>query len=309
VNDIDDVGPDIEELFHRISELEARVEESKQIEQMLQESEERFRRLTEIAIETVLVVDSQGLIVDAGPRLATMFGYEPHEVIGKSVISLSAAERGEQILKMIRIREASSFEIACVRKDGSSFYAELTSKPALLRGRTMMVLAILDVTARKEAEDALRASIVHEELIQAQAQMLAELSTPLLPISDEVVVLPLVGEVNDERAQQVIETLTQGVIANRAAYAILDITGMAVVGARVVDMLVRAARAVGLLGARVVLTGVRPEVAQTIVRLGTDLGRIVTMGTLHQGVAYALQGHRRAAKSHRAMGSKRRDQA
>jgi len=288
VDEPDVVGPDIEELFQRISELEEHVERAKQVELMLQESEERFRRLTEIAIETVLILDNQGLVTDTSPRIGTMFGYEPDHIVGRSVLELVKPEYADQAVKNIRKREEISYEAECVRKDGSTFFAEVSSKPILVRGRMMQVMAILDITARKEVEEALRASIVHEELIEAQAAMLAELLTPLLPISDEVVVLPLVGEMNDDRAQQVIETLTQGVIAHRASIAILDITGMAVVGSRAVDMMVRAARAVELLGAKVLLTGVRPEVARTIVRLGTDLGGIVTLSTLQQGVSYAL---------------------
>jgi rsbT co-antagonist protein RsbR len=99
--------------------------------------------------------------------------------------------------------------------------------------------------------------------------------------------MPLIGSVDSRRAQQVIETLLQGIAASGAQVAILDITGVPVVDTQVADALIRAAQAVKLLGAQVVLTGIRPEVAQTLVGLGTDLRGIVTRSSLQSGIAYA----------------------
>jgi rsbT co-antagonist protein RsbR len=146
---------------------------------------------------------------------------------------------------------------------------------------------LVDVTERKRAEEALRQSIALEETIQAQNAVLAELSTPLIPISDQIVAMPLIGSVDSRRAQQVIETLLQGIATTGAQIAILDITGVPVVDTQVADALIRAAQAVKLLGAQVVLTGIRPEVAQTLVGLGTDLRGIVTRSSLQSGIAYA----------------------
>ena len=138
---------------------------------------------------------------------------------------------------------------------------------------------------RKQAEAALRAS---EERLRKQEEALRELSTPLIPISDRVVVMPLIGAIDSRRAQQVIETLLHGLANSRADRAILDITGVLVVDTQVANALVAAAQAVKLLGAMVILTGIRPEVAQTLVGLGIDLRGIVTCGTLQSGIAYAL---------------------
>jgi rsbT co-antagonist protein RsbR len=146
---------------------------------------------------------------------------------------------------------------------------------------------LVDVTERKRAEKALRQSIALEETILAQNAVLAELSTPLIPISDQIVAMPLIGSVDSRRAQQVIETLLQGIATSGAQIAILDITGVPVVDTQVADALIRAAQAVKLLGAEVVLTGIRPEVAQTLVGLGTDLRGIVTRSSLQSGIAYA----------------------
>jgi rsbT co-antagonist protein RsbR len=146
---------------------------------------------------------------------------------------------------------------------------------------------LVDITERKRAEAMLRQQIEFEETIRVQNAVLAELSTPLIPISDHVMVMPLIGAVDSRRAQQVLETLLQGIASSGTQVAILDITGVPVVDTQVANALIHAAQAVKLLGAQVVLTGIRPEVAQTLVGLGADLGGIITRSSLQSGIAYA----------------------
>ncbi|MDC0722340.1 PAS domain S-box protein [Nannocystis bainbridge] len=145
----------------------------------------------------------------------------------------------------------------------------------------------VDVTDRKRDENERRR--LQEEIIAVQAATLAELSTPLIPISAKIVAMPLIGSIDPARAQRIIETLLAGISEARASTAILDITGVAVVDTQVADSLMRAARAVKLLGAEVILTGIRPDVAQTLVHLGTNLDGIVTRATLQSGIAFAMQ--------------------
>jgi predicted ATPase/GAF domain-containing protein len=128
-----------------------------------------------------------------------------------------------------------------------------------------------------------------EEIIRAQIERLQELSTPLIPIASGVVALPLIGIVDGERAQQVLEAALMGARKARAKVVIVDITGVRQADAEVASTLLRTGRALGLLGAEVVITGVRPEVAQTLIGLGVDLGAIVTLGTLESGIVYALE--------------------
>jgi len=144
-----------------------------------------------------------------------------------------------------------------------------------------------DTTAEKQCQLAEQQN--KEEIIEQQTAALAEMSTPLLTISDTTVVLPLVGAVDSRRVAQIMETLLQGVAASRASIVILDITGVAVVDTQVANAFIRASQAVSLLGAQVVLTGIRPEVAQTLVQLGVDLRIIITRGTLQDGITYALR--------------------
>lgn len=145
-----------------------------------------------------------------------------------------------------------------------------------------MVGVDINVHARKLAE----------LTIQEQARRILEMSIPLIPISDDVVVMPLIGVIDASRAQQILSSLLEGLSQRRAKVAILDITGVSEMDTHVASVLVGAARAVQLLGARIVLTGVRPEVATLLVGFDIHWGGIVIRGTLQSGIAYATGSER-----------------
>jgi len=150
-----------------------------------------------------------------------------------------------------------------------------------------------DITEAKRIErerDAMR-----EQMLAAQLEALRELSTPLMPIADGVLAMPLVGAIDDARAGRIMDTLLEGISRQSAHTAILDITGVRSVDAQVADALVAAARAAKLLGARVLLSGVRPDVARTLVDLGADLGGITTVPTLQSAIAIVLGQRQRAS--------------
>jgi anti-anti-sigma regulatory factor/HAMP domain-containing protein len=138
---------------------------------------------------------------------------------------------------------------------------------------------------RRESEESAR---LKDEVMQ-QAKAMLDMSTPLIPVSDDVIVMPIVGSLSTDRSQQVLETLLQGVSAHRSRIVIIDITGILVVDTAVAQTLIEATQAVRLLGTHVILTGIRPDVAQTLVQLGIDLGAIITCNTLQSGIERARQ--------------------
>ncbi|MCC6557784.1 MAG: PAS domain-containing protein [Polyangiaceae bacterium] len=152
----------------------------------------------------------------------------------------------------------------------------------------------IDITAQKEAEA--ERDRMREELIRSQAELLAELSTPLVPVAEDVLAMPLVGRIDRARADRVLSVLLEGVGGAGARVAILDVTGVPSVDAEALRALLRAARATRLLGAEMMITGVRPEVARAICAEGEGLGGVTTCATLRQGIARAMAGGRRPAR-------------
>lgn len=140
-------------------------------------------------------------------------------------------------------------------------------------------------TAKQATEEAQK---VQQQLIHAQRDALRELSSPLIPISDDVVIMPLIGTIDSQRASQIMEALLEGIARYKAKLVILDITGVSTVDTQVAQALIQTAQAVRLLGAQVMLTGIQPQIAQTLVHLGVELPDIITRGTLQAGIGYAL---------------------
>ena len=182
---------------------------------------------------------------------------------------------------------ASELEVAQVKLQGSNqrLQAEVASQLEELR-KTNARLEV-ELTERRLIEES-RAAL-QEEVIQVQRARLAEMSTPFIPITDEIMVMPLVGVMEEERAEQVLATALEGVAANQGRVVIIDITGVQRVDANVASALVRTTQALRLLGSQAVITGIRPEVAQMLIGLSLELGDIVTKGTLQSGIAYALK--------------------
>ncbi|HEY1016092.1 MAG TPA: STAS domain-containing protein, partial [Herpetosiphonaceae bacterium] len=129
---------------------------------------------------------------------------------------------------------------------------------------------------------------LQDRTIQSQSAALAQLSTPLIPISQRVLALPLIGEVDGARAAKVLETILRGAAERRAAAVILDITGVTAVGPELIELLSRAGLAVRLIGAQLILTGLGAGAAQALAEFDAELVGVVTRRDLEAGIAFAL---------------------
>ncbi|WIM96710.1 STAS domain-containing protein [Actinoplanes oblitus] len=141
---------------------------------------------------------------------------------------------------------------------------------------------------------------VRESLIADQAEQLLELSTPVVKLWEGVVAVPLVGTLDSARAQVVMERLLQTLVDTGSPYAIIDITGVPAVDTQVAQHILKTVVAARLMGADCIISGIRPQIAQTIVALGIEFGDIATKSSLADALRYVL-----GKNSYRVVGAKR----
>lgn len=126
-----------------------------------------------------------------------------------------------------------------------------------------------------------------ERTIRQQQEAIRELSTPVLQVRDRLLILPIIGVIDPQRARQLTEQLLRGIRTNRAKLVVIDITGVAAMDSNVANHLVQTVEASRLLGASVIVTGLSPEIAQTLVTIGVDLTKMNTVGDLQGGIEQA----------------------
>ncbi|HTK32245.1 MAG TPA: STAS domain-containing protein [Candidatus Saccharimonadaceae bacterium] len=126
-----------------------------------------------------------------------------------------------------------------------------------------------------------------ERVIREQQEAIRELSTPVLQVRERLLILPIIGLIDPLRARQLTEQLLRAIRANRAKVVVIDITGVAAMDANVANHLVLTVESARLLGAIVIVTGLSPEIAQTLVNIGVDLGKMNTVGDLQGGIEEA----------------------
>ncbi len=171
-----------------------------------------------------------------------------------------------------------------LKRSNEGLEAEVAKRTKEARDTADMLRVELEQRAITEVErEALQLRI-----IEAQRERLAELSTPIIPISDDVVVMPLIGTMDEARAGEVMQAALRGASERPVKAVILDVTGVRNGDAQVADALVRTASALRLLGAQAILTGVRADVARSLMESGTELSGLVTKSSLQAGIEFAL---------------------
>jgi rsbT co-antagonist protein RsbR len=126
-----------------------------------------------------------------------------------------------------------------------------------------------------------------ERVIREQQEAIRILSTPVLQVRERLLILPIIGIIDSQRARQLTEQLLRGIRTNRAKVVVIDITGVPVMDANVANHLVQTVEATRLLGATVIITGLSPEIAQTLVTISVDLSKMYTVGDLQGGIEEA----------------------
>jgi rsbT co-antagonist protein RsbR len=151
-----------------------------------------------------------------------------------------------------------------------------------------------DVLAEVQQQQAIETA---QQEIEAQREMISELSSPVVKVWEGILTVPLVGVIDARRATTITESLLEAIVQHQAERVILDITGVATVDTQVANYLVSAASACRLLGSEVALVGIGSEIAQTLVHLGVDLSTLVTRADLQAGLAWAFERQKLAVSS------------
>jgi anti-anti-sigma regulatory factor len=258
-----------------------------------EESLRTFRAVIEHSPDCVLITDSSGEITYTNPAFDKMNEFGANLVMRFVRLTLEEGNP-EQLQREVKWQGMINF----LRRDGSTFTGLLSAflipdetEAEAAHAAAGMVRDVTEQVAAEKEQAALQVAL-QEQLIQAQQATIRELSTPIIPLADDVVVMPLVGTIDSARARQIFETLLDGIASQRARIAILDITGVKLVDQQVAQAIVLTAQAARMLGTTVMLTGISPIVAQVLVELGIDTSQIVTHNTLKNGIAAAMN-HRR----------------
>lgn len=262
----------------------------------LRQSEVLLQTVLESAPDAIVVIDDRGLMTLVNRQVSGLFGYAAAECVGQPVELLIPQAARERHIGLRATYAAHAYArpmaqdmaLSGQRKDGSTFPVEISLSPLPVGDATWVMSIIRDISERRRLEAARQA--LQDQIIRSQQDLLHELSTPLFPISDDVLLLPLVGRIDEERARQCVETLLHGIRDWHSRFAIIDITGVPMVDSGVAAMLVHAASAARLLGTQLILTGIRPEIALLLVEVGLGRQPIITYGALRDGLSAALAG-------------------
>ena len=164
--------------------------------------------------------------------------------------------------------------------------SELLKEPEALAEETWMASELLDKMGLLTIQAFQR---TREEMINRQQQELLELSTPVIKLWEGVLAVPMIGTLDSARTQLVMESLLQKIVEHGAEIAIIDITGVPTVDTLVAQHLLKTVTAIRLMGAECIVSGVRPQIAQTIVHLGVDLEGVTTKANLADALSLALR--------------------
>ena len=197
-----------------------------------------------------------------------------------AALSASTAAQG------VSAGDTSRFVLAVKRPLFEEFRTKFAKDPAALMDGVWWASALADNMAQFTVTTHQKA---REAIITRQQQELLELSTPVIKLWDGVLAVPMIGTLDSSRTQLVMEALLQRIVETESGLAIIDITGVPTVDTLVAQHLLKTVTAIRLMGAECIISGIRPQIAQTIVHLGIDLQGIVTKSTLADALSVALK--------------------
>ncbi|AKT43088.1 STAS domain-containing protein [Chondromyces crocatus] len=314
--ELDALRAENQELRTRVAELEREFVDARKAQEEHTHLAATLEGILHAVPDLFFQLRSDGTIVRSISRYATDFYVPPEEFLGKRMQEVLPEPLNGAITEVLHdvgtSREMRKLEYALPRKDGSDAWYEARLIPL---EQEDVIVVVRDMTAHRhdkeelrllnaeleervrERTEELKAETEHRlalkrQIIESQQAALRAISTPLVPIARNVVAVPLIGEIGPERSAQLLETILTGIQARGAAIVLLDVTGVPSIDESAAEAMARVARAVSLLGAELILTGIGPQVAQALVSVGVDLSGIRTTRSLEQGIAQAISRDR-----------------
>ena len=236
--------------------------------------------------DAIIGKDLEGAILTWNDAATKMYGFSEEQATGKSIRIVVPPDREDeipQILDKIRRGElVDHYETMRMSKDGRQFPVSLTVSPIRNEAGKIVGASTIarDISQRIQVEQAM----AQQRLVQA----ILDVAIPVMQVWEGVLCAPLIGTLDSQRTQQLMERLLERIAETGASVALIDVTGVPSVDTQTARHIIETATAVKLLGGQIILTGIRPVIAQTLVHLGVDLSEIVTRSSLATGFRAAL---------------------
>lgn len=237
--------------------------------------------------DAIIGKNLDGIILSWNAAATKMYGFSDKQVIGKSIRIVVPPDREEEIPQILdKIRKGAlvdHYETMRMSMDDRQFHVSLTVSPIRNDAGKIVGASTIarDISQRIQIEEAM----ARQRLVQA----ILEVSIPVMKVWEGVLCAPLIGTLDSQRTEQLMERLLQRIADTGASVALIDVTGVPSVDTQTARHIIETATAVKLLGAQIILTGIRPVIAQTLVHLGVDLSEIVTRSSLATGFRAALE--------------------
>jgi len=247
------------------------------------------RSLIEASLDPLVTIGADGKIMDVNKATELVTGVSRERLIGTDFSNyFTEPEKAREGYKKV-FSEGSVTDYPLTIRHTSERTTDVLYNAAVYKdeaGKVQGVFAAArDITERKKTEEALAKQT---EIIQRQAREILEISTPVMQVWEGVLVAPLIGTLDSQRTQQFMERLLERIVESNSPMALVDVTGVPTIDTQTAQHLIDTISAVRLLGAQVILTGIRPAIAQTLVHLGVDLSGITTRSSLSGGLLVAM---------------------
>jgi len=243
-----------------------------------------YEALFRHAVDLLGIATPDGWFVQLNPSWERVLGFTPEELMAAPFLAFVHPDDHERTIEQTKSAGQESIPMFRNRyrcKDGTYKWIDWTSAPH----DGLIYFVARDATERMELERSLEASV---DQVRASNEELQALSTPILQVAEGVLLLPVIGRIDACRASSMMEKLLEAIVRSASAVTILDLTGVAEVDAESASHVLSIVRAAALLGSECIVSGIRPQIATTLVELGVEVEHVRSFGTLSAALAHAL---------------------